>query len=241
MTSPARFIALALAAAFAVGFQGVPRAERAAAGKTVKPTIAILYFDYGGKKAELEPLREGLAQMLISDLAELSEIRVVERARLNAVLDEQKLAASGKVDAATAARIGKLLGARELVLGSFFDLAGALRIDARVVEVETGKIVRSVGANGPAADFWALERDLAGKLGDTMRTALPAAFEHAALLPPKPRPPKVAASTAVTYGRGLAAADAGKKAEARALLGKVVEEAPGFTLAKQDLNALLAP
>jgi len=107
--------------------------------------------------------------------------------------------------------------------------------------VETGKIVRSVGVNGPAGDFWALERDLAGKLGDTMRTALPAAFEHAALLPAKPRPPKVAASTAVTYGRGLAAADAGKKAEARALLGKVVEEAPGFTLAKQDLNALLAP
>ena len=238
MISPARVIALALVVAVAVGFRGAPHA---AAGKAAKPTIAILYFDYGGKKAELEPLREGLAQMLISDLTELSEIRVVERARLNAVLEEQKLGASGKVDAATAARIGKLLGARELVLGSYFDLAGALRIDARVVEVETGKIVRSVGVNGPAGDFWALERDLAAKLADTMRTALPAVFEHAALLPPKPRPPKLAASTAVTYGRGLAAADAGKKAEARALLGKVVEEAPGFTLAKQDLNALMAP
>ena len=243
MIRPARVFALSLVVAVAVvaGLRGAPRAERPTPGKTVKPTIAILYFDYGGKKTELEPLREGLAQMLITDLAELGEIRVVERARLNAVLEEQKLAASGKVDAATAARIGKLLGARELVVGSFFDLAGALRIEARVVEVEAGKIVRSVGVNGPAGDFWALERDLAAKLADTMRTALPATFEHAALLPPKPRPPKVAASTAVTYGRGLAAADAGKKAEARARLGKVVEEAPGFTLAKQDLNALLAP
>ena len=244
MPRSARLFALPIVVvilALALGPEGAPRAERAAAGKPVKPTIAVLYFDYGGKKAELEPLRDGLAQMLITDLSELGEIRVVERARLKAVLEEQKLAASGKVDAASAARLGKLLGARSLVLGSFFDLGGTLRVDARVVEVETGKIVRSVGVNGPAADFWALERDLAAKLADTMRTALPAAFEHAALLPPKPRPPKLATSTAATYGRALAAADAGKKVEARALLGKVVEEAPGFTLAKQDLNALLTP
>jgi len=241
VTRMARLIALLIPVLGFLGHEGAPRAERPAAGKPVKPTIAVLYFDYGGKKVELEPLREGLAQMLITDLADLPEIRVVERERLKAVLEEQKLAASGKVDVASAARLGKLLGAQELVLGSFFDLAGTLRVDARVVEVETGKIVRSVGVNGPAADFWALERDLASKLADTMRTALPAAFEHAALLPAKPRPPKMAAGTAVTYGRALAAVDAGKKAEARALLGKVVEEAPAFTLAKHDLNALLAP
>ena len=97
MTRPARLIALLIV--FVLGFEGAPRAERPAAGKKVKPTIAILFFDYGGKKAELEPLREGLAQMLITDLADLREIRVVERARLKAVLEEHKLAASGKVDA----------------------------------------------------------------------------------------------------------------------------------------------
>jgi TolB-like protein len=243
VTRPARLLALSIVVALAAGVERTPRAEKekAAAGKPVKPTVAVLYFDYSGKKAELEPLREGLAQMLITDLADLREIRVVERARLKAVLEEHNLAASGKVDAVSAARVGKLLGAHELVLGSYFDLGGALRVDARVVEVETGKIVRSVGVNGPAADFWGLERDLAGKLADTMRTALPAAFEHAALLPPKPRPPKMAAATAVTYGRALAAADAGKKTEARGLLTKVVDEAPGFTLAKRDLNALLTP
>ena len=142
MTRPARLIALLIVVV--LGREGAPRAERPAAGKTVKPTIAVLYFDYGGKKAELEPLREGLAQMLITDLADLPEIRVVERTRLKAVLEEHKLAASGKVDAASAARVGKLLGAHALVLGSFFDLAGTLRVDARVVEVETGKI-RALG------------------------------------------------------------------------------------------------
>ena len=236
MTRPA----LVLAFLITMASTGASRAAKPAS-KPIKPTVAVLYFDYGGKKPDLEPLREGLAQMLITDLADLPEIHVVERARLKAVLEEHDLRKSGKVDAASAARVGKLLGAHELVLGSFFDLGGSLRVDARVVEVETGKVVRSVGVNGPAADFWNLERDLAAKLADTMRTALPATFEHAAVLAPKPRPPKVAADTAATYGRALAAADAGKKAEARGLLTKVVQEAPGFTLAKQDLNALLAP
>ena len=47
MTRPARLIAL-LIVVVALGREGVPRAERPAAGKTVKPTIAVLYFDYTG-------------------------------------------------------------------------------------------------------------------------------------------------------------------------------------------------
>jgi TolB-like protein len=204
-----------------------------------RPTVAVLLFDTGGKQADLEPLREGLAQMLITDLAERPEIRVVERTRLEAIMDEQRLARSGKVDGASAARLGKLLGARALVLGSFFELAGTLRVDARVVEVETGRVVRSVGVNGPATDFWALERDLASKLDDVVRTTLPAAFEHTRAPALRPRPAKMGSGTAATYGRALLAVDAGQKAEARALLTKVVDEAPTFVLAKQDLNALL--
>src|SRR4029078_10548372 len=111
---------------------GASRAEKAAS-KSIKPTVAVLYFDYGGKKAELEPLREGLGQMLITDLAELPETRVVRAARLKAVLEEHDLRKSGKVDAASAARVGKLLGAHELVLGSFLHLGGSLSVYARVV------------------------------------------------------------------------------------------------------------
>ena len=127
------------------------------------------------------------------------------------------------------------------MLGSFFDLAGTLRIDARVVEVETGKIVRSVGVNGPAADFWGLERDLAAKLADTMRTALPAAFEHAALLPPKPRPPKWRRARPRPTGAPSRRPTPARRPRPARCSAKVVEEAPGFTLAKQDLNTLLAP
>ena len=218
-----------------IGALALVASRAAAAEAPAKPTLAILFFDYTGKDAGLEPLREGLAQMLISDFSTAPQVRVVERARLEALLEEQKLGQSGKVDAASASRVGKLLGARFLVLGSFFDLKSTLRIDARVVEVETGRIVRSAGATGPADDFWTLEQQLAQKLGEILKSALP---EFASA--PRPAPPaKVKSQTIATYGRALSALDRGHKAEAKKLLEEVVTEAPQFGLAKTDLNALL--
>src|SRR5204862_6227031 len=120
-------------------------AARAADKPAEKATVAVLYFDYQGKNEELALLKKGLAQMLISDLSGTDAYVVVERDRLEDVLAELKLGQSKAVDQQTAAKIGKLLGARFMILGGYFDVMGALRIDARVVEVETGKIVRSVG------------------------------------------------------------------------------------------------
>jgi TolB-like protein len=209
-------------------------AARALAVEAPKPTLAILFFDYTGKDPGLEPLREGLAQMLISDFSAAPQLRVVERARLGALLEEQKLGRSGQVDPASASRLGKLLGARFLVLGSFFDLKSVLRIDARVVEVETGRILRSVGANGAADDFWGLEKTLAQKLGEVLEGVLPAFTRPSATAPAK-----VKSRTIANYGRALAAIDRGRKDEAKKLLDQVVSEAPQFSLAKSDLNALL--
>src|SRR5678815_3163622 len=129
-------------------------------------------------------MRKGLAQMLISDLSAADVIRVVERERLEAVLAEQKLASSGKIDAKTAARVGKLLGAKYLVLGSYFDVMKSLRVDARLVDVETGQIVQSIGANGKADDFLGLEQQLAAGLRDA--AARVAASAPATAAPARP-------------------------------------------------------
>jgi len=206
-------------------------------------TLAVLYFDYGGKDAALEPLRQGLAQMLISDLTSLEGVKVVERERLQEVLKEQQLGTSGKLDPRTAARIGKLLGARYLVLGSYFDALGTFRADARLVDVETGEIVKSIGAGGKADEFLALEESLArglreamGPLGRATGGGEPAGTPHAA--PPKP-PRKLKAKTAVTYGRALMAIDSGDRKGARALLHDVLQDQPDFALASRDLDRLI--
>jgi TolB-like protein len=212
-------------------------------------TIAVLYFDYAGHDQTLEPLKKGLAQMLITDLAVVDTLRVVERERLQALLEEQKLAKSGKIDAGTAARIGKLLGARYLVLGSYFDALGAFRVDARIVSVETGEIVKSVGANGNADDFLGLEQKLAdglreatGKLaqgtGGGRRAADAPAARPDRRVGPKP-PRRLNTETAVTYGRALVAMDDGDKKTARTLFRTVLTAQPDFELAQRDFDRLI--
>ena len=89
--------------------------------------VAVLYFENQGNP-ELEPLKVGLAQMLISDLTGTPGVAMVERTQLQAILNELELGHSGKVDPETAARVGKLLGAEYMVLGTYFEMMGTLRL-----------------------------------------------------------------------------------------------------------------
>jgi len=130
-------------------------------------TLAVLYFHNQGNP-ELEPLKVGLSQMLISDLKGAEGVTVVERAQLQSILDELELGHSGMVDPDTAAQVGKLLGARWMLLGSYFELMGTLRIDARLVRVETGEIVHAHGADGSTQSFMTLEKQLASSFREAL-------------------------------------------------------------------------
>jgi TolB-like protein len=216
-------------------------------------TVAILYFDYTGKDEELGVLKKGLAQMLISDLATVDRIRIVERDRLEEILAELKLGQSGKIDPQSAAKVGKLLGARYMVLGGYFDLKEALRIDARVVEVETGKIIRSTGAMGVAQDFLGVEQKVSGELakiltsddikGTPVKPDGKSDDKGTPSTAPKPRdkvapPARLKTKTAVAYAKALDAIDRKDKPAAEQALTAVLKEQPDFTLAAIDVKRL---
>lgn len=213
--------------------------ENALAGE--KPTVAVMYFDYQGKDEQMGLLRKGLAQMLISDLSDGESYQIVERDRLQEILDELKLNQSKKIDKKTANKIGKLLGARFMVLGGYFDLMGTLRVDARIVEVETGKVVKSVGGNAMPDEFLQLEQKLAGDLQAVLTGQLPKAQRAR---PPRGRrrpksPKKLKAATAVKYSEALDAIDKQDKKRAKKKLQEVLKEQPDFSLAQLDLKNLV--
>lgn len=60
----------------------------------------------------------GIAEMMVTALADTKKYTLIEREKLEKVLDEQKLGASGAVTAQTAAKIGRLLGAQYIITGS---------------------------------------------------------------------------------------------------------------------------
>src|SRR5262249_13213946 len=146
---------------------------------------------------------------------------------------------SGAIDPASAAKVGKLLGARYQVLGGYFDLAGTLRVDARVVEVETGRVVKSVAASGKPDDFLAVEGKLANDLGAILAQELKLPAPGTARAARVKRPAKLPAKVAALYSRALAELDSGEKDKAKATLQAVIKAEPDFQLAGVDLDKLM--
>jgi TolB-like protein len=112
-----------------------------------RPGIAVLPFSNGGSygqaKEDYDALQRGIAGMMISELARNPAARVVEREQIQQLIGEQNLGAQGRVDSATVARIGKITGARYMVMGTFVDFYGDFRIDVRLVNTETSEIVKT--------------------------------------------------------------------------------------------------
>jgi len=245
------FAARASLAAVAIAAAVAAPVTAAALGERQRATVAILYFDYQGSSESLWVLQKGLAQMLISDLAGLDGWQIVERDRLEALLAEYDLGRQGKLDPATAARVGKLLGARYMVLGGYFDVMEALRVDARLVEVETGRVLGSTGATSSAGDFLGVEQKISHDLERLLveRTEEARASDARASQPVQgaaprraPRlksPARLKTKTALAYSKGLALLDKGDRAGARAQMQQVVKEQPDFLLASADLDRLM--
>jgi hypothetical protein len=79
-------------------------------------------------------------------------VRLVDRSEIQRLLDQQGVAVAERVDRETAVKIGKLVGARYVIAGTFIDLYGDFRIDARIIDVETGEIIKVVRSDPKLRD-----------------------------------------------------------------------------------------
>ena len=105
-----------------------------------RASVVLLDFNVATNKdqADWAPLAKGIPQMLMTELSRNPDIRIVERERLQAVLDELKLTPAALVDPQTAAKVGKLIGARYMVSGGIAVIGNKqLRLDVHGFKVET--------------------------------------------------------------------------------------------------------
>src|SRR5688572_19931288 len=96
-------------------------------------SLGVAPFSVDGVDTALAPLAYALADLLMTDLARSAQLRIVDRLRLDALLREVRLVEAGRVDTATAPRVGRLVGARRLVIGALAAETGnRFAIQARV-------------------------------------------------------------------------------------------------------------
>jgi len=128
--------------------------------------IVILPFRNISRVSEDEWLADSFAESLTMGLLKVQALRVVERTQLQQLLREQQLGQSLWADEKTAPRLGKLLGARVVVLGSFQRAGTQLQANVRFVDVETGQIdhQRFAQTQGAFQDLFGLQERLATDL-----------------------------------------------------------------------------
>jgi TolB-like protein len=117
-------------------------------------------FDGSGLSAQLAPIAKGLAEFTAIDLAKVHSLRVVERQKLDVLMQERQLGMSGYVDPATAPRLGRLMGARKLVTGSVLGIGDeGLKLDGAIVNTADSSTLRPEGTEGKLEKFFSVQKD----------------------------------------------------------------------------------
>ena len=184
---------LAPLSASAESYRGLAKDLSRAARAAGLERVAVLPLSAVGGGEDLEGRLQ--AERLITQLARLGRVQVVERAQMRRVMEEHALGQTGALDGGKLARIGRLLQAQAVLTGTFAALGDKVELNVRLVDVESGVILTAAQARferqAPAAALalfaapaflsadQAVADVLAEQRGETVAEAVaePAAFE----------------------------------------------------------------
>lgn len=199
--------------------------------------VAVLPMTFSGTDQTLAPLGRGLTDLLINDLARSPEVQLLERDRVQAMVDEIALSQSGRTDAATALRAGKLIRAGRVVQGAITQTgARNLTVNAAVMNVATSQQQgRDVLSSDVLDQIFAIEKNLALGLFDQLGVRLSAA-ERAAI---EQRPTR-SLQAFLAFSNGLVAEDEGRYNDAARFFDQARSIDPGYGQALQKAQSARA-
>jgi TolB-like protein len=191
--------------------------------------VAVFPFRYVGTNEELRPLARGLTHVMITDLGKLQRLTLLERERVQALVEELALTDAGRVDPGTGARSGRMLRAARVVQGSVQDVAGKpdVRLDAAVVDATNSNVVATGTASDQLQQLFAIEKQVLFRLLDQMGISVTPA-ERRALS----ERPTADLQAFLAFSQGLEAEDRGDYQAAEAGYSAAVARDPNFRQAR---------
>ena len=119
-------------------------AEMAAEFKTDSNVIIVASFlKASGEENELGNI---ISEELITSLYKTKKFSIIERTMLNRVMKEQTFQTQGITDSENASKLGKILGASAICTGTFSEYGKFIKINARMVDTASGKIIAASSA-----------------------------------------------------------------------------------------------
>jgi len=221
---------LLIAYSHKVAVKALAEEHKLMAAKPDTNTVAVCYYQDLSSDKSLQAFQKGLAAMVISDLAKIKSIKVIERVRLQALLEEMKLGQTGIVDPKTAPRVGKLLGAENIIVGSLS--SGSIRAATTLASTGKGNVKGSSAVSVDKDKFFELPAVIARDTAKIMGIKLTDDESRAIGIP------HTKAYNAVVYfGKALDALDSGKWKDAKDFFNMALKEDPVFGLAKQGADS----
>lgn len=132
-------------------------------------TLAVLPFSVNAKGQEAQQMGDVLAESVSVRLVNTKIVRVIERAQLEQLVKEAAISQTGLMDEKTVQSVGKLIGAKYLVVGNVIVIENALQVTGRVLDVKTGEILIASQVAGPKENLFALGQRLATNIENQMK------------------------------------------------------------------------
>jgi TolB-like protein len=208
--------------------------EKAIKAPPAQNTLAVPYFQNKTGQADLNPLQKGIAIMLTTDLSKLKEFQVLERVRLQALVEELGLGVSGLVEPNTAPRVGKLLGAHWLIGGNLGKGKGEqIQIQSNPLDVTTQNILGQPITEGLLTELFRMEKDLLFEIIKLLKIEVTPEEEKELR-----KPCSISHKALMALFKGIDASDRGNYEKAAQFYELALKEDPNICEASEALQEL---
>jgi tetratricopeptide (TPR) repeat protein len=199
-------------------------------------TIAVSDFDGSLLDPQTAPVARGLADFTAADLAKVKSLTVVDRMKIDVILNELKLSSTGLVDKASAPRLGRLIGSYHLVTGSLLGLGeDKIRLDGAVVNTTDSTTAPTQTSEGNLQQLFRIEKAFVFQILDDLGIQ-PTAEERDAIS----KVPTESYLAFLAYSRGLQHERDGQWGQAEAAYNQAAAEDPAFSLASGRAQTIAA-
>ena len=195
-------------------------------------SVAVFPFTYQGRDKRFAALGIGIGEMMITDLSQVNNLKVIERIRLQTMLNEISMGQSGMVEESTAPRFGKLLGAAKIVHGNYDILDNKnLQMDVAFWDVKKNYFPDLTSQKDALRNIFKMEKDMVFSLINEMGIEL-SAEEKIKIQ----QIPTKSMQAFLSYCMGLEMENAGQFNKAAKYFQQAVQKDPNFKKADQQIE-----
>ncbi len=201
---------------------------------TAANIVAVFPLNYQGNDENYSSLGKGLGELMVNDLGQVSSLKLVERIRVDALLDELKFAATNNVDPAIAPRLGKFLSAGRIVSGRY-DVSGekVMHMDVTSYNIITKQFPNPSTGSDILDNLFRIEKELIfGVIKEMGITLTKAEQERIQRIPTKN------IQAFILYSKGLERETAGDFKAAEVYYKQAVSLDPSFSEAQTKADAI---